>query len=389
MKRVVLKKGKERAIANRHPWIFSGAIHSIDDDIPDGSIAPIADFGGTIIAWGYVNRASDITVRILSFGEKAYNIDQLRFAVKTAIQKRKGDPFLASTNACRLIHSEGDNLPGLIVDSYDGHLVLQSLALGIDCLRDDIVQILAEELKPTSIYERSDHAGRNAEGIEKRNGTLLGHALDEIVIFENGMKCVVDIKHGQKTGFFLDQRANRIVARTVAGSKRVLNLFSYTGAFTIAAHLGGAQEVVSVDSSRSAMEMLQKNLLLNEISSQSIGVCDDAFDYLRRIDEPFDFIIVDPPAFVKSRGDVADGVRGYRELHLQALKRCSKNAYLLTCSCSRFITMDDFQKILFSAAAKIGRHVSILGKYHQPSDHPVNIFAPETEYLKSMLLYVT
>ncbi len=388
MKRVVLKKGKERAIENRHPWLFSGAIHSIDDAIPDGAIVPIASFRNSILAWGYINRKSHITIRVLSFGEAPFSNDTLYLMIQSAIEKRKRDPLLAQTHAYRVIHSEGDSLPGLIVDFYSGHLVIQSLTLGIDRLRDDIVQMLIELLKPESIFERSDHAGRAAEGLEMQCTQLFGTTPDEIIIEENGMRFSVDVKNGQKTGFFLDQRENRKTVRLYARDKQVLNLFSYSGGFSVAAMAGGAQKVVSVDSSKRALELLHKNTALNDIIGPMEVICDDVFDFLPKYQDHFDFIILDPPALAKSRRDIPAAERGYRELHLQAFRRCAPDAYLFSCSCSRFIDMKDFQKIVFSAAAKNGRRVQIVGKYHQPGDHPVNIFAPETEYLKAMLLHV-
>ncbi len=388
MKAIVLKKGKERAIANRHPWVFSGAIQSIDDDIPDGSIAPIRAYGGSVIAWGYVNRASDITVRIMSFGEIPFTMDLLRIALQSAIEKRKRDPLLCGTNAYRFVHSESDGIPGLIVDRYDDHLVMQCLTLGIDRLRDEIAQMLIDLIKAESVFERSDHAGRAAEGLEKRTGQIFGNTPDEIIIHENSMQFFVDVKKGQKTGFFLDQRENRAMLRRISEARRILNLFAYTGGFTIAGFLGNAREILSLDASQNALDILKKNLALNCITQRSNEICADAFDFLRHCADGFDLIVLDPPAFIKSRADISDGIRGYRELHLQAFRLCLPRSYVFSFSCSRFISMEEYQKVIFSAAAKTGRNVCILGKFHQPSDHPVNIFAPETEYLKGMLLYV-
>lgn len=388
MNAIVLKKGKERAILNRHPWIFSGAIHFLDDEIPNGSIVPVADYCGNVCAWGYVNRCSHIIVRILSFNDSPFTIDALRSLITSAIEKRSRDPFLSTTNACRLVFSEGDGLPGLIVDRYDRHLVLQSLTLGIDQLRNDIVNLLVDIVRPESIYERSDHSGRAAEGLEKIHGQLFGSTPDEIIMRENGLQFLVEVKKGQKTGFFLDQRENRGLLRRIAADRRILNLFAYTGGFTIAGFAGNAREIISLDASQNALDILKKNLALNQIASPAETICSDAFNFLRHCDTRFDLIVLDPPAFIKSRADVSDGIRGYRELHLQALRLCHPRSYVLSFSCSRFITMADYQKVIFSAAAKTKRNVSIMGKFHQPSDHPVNIFAPETEYLKGILLHV-
>lgn len=388
MKAVKLKKGKEKSIHNRHPWIFSGAIQTIDDDIVDGSIAPIADFQKEIIAWGYVNRKSDITVRVLSFGKAPFTHDTLYNLIHRAIEKRKHNPLLTHTNAYRLIHSEGDFLPGLIVDLYNNHLVFQSLTLGIDKLRDTIVQILIDHTNAESIFERSDHPGRTAEGIEKRSQQIFGKTPAEIIISENNMKFAVDVKHGQKTGFFLDQRENRQRIIPFCSNKRVLNLFSYTGGFTIACFKGGASEVVSVDYSNQAIDVLKKNLYLNNIKGNSMEICADAFEYIKSCTTKFDFIILDPPAFAKSRNNVQSALRGYKELNASALNLCNIGSLMCTFSCSRFISMQDFQKVLFLAAIKANRKISIISKLHQPSDHPINIFAPEAEYLKGFLLYI-
>ncbi|MCX7679816.1 MAG: class I SAM-dependent rRNA methyltransferase [Spirochaetes bacterium] len=388
MKGIVLKKDKEQVLHHKHPWIFSGAIKVIDDNIPNGAIAPVMDHNKNILAWGYVNRLSDITVRILCFGEKPFTLDTLKQLIHKAIEKRLHNPLLANTNAYRLIHSEGDEIPGLIVDKYDAHLVFQSLTMGIDMLRNEIVQILADITHPESIFERSDHAGRFAEGIEKRSGQIFGVTPDEIIISENNLKFSVDVKNGQKTGFFLDQRENRKALIPYCAHKRMLNLFSYTGGFTIAAFKGGAYEVVSVDSSRQALDMLKKNLKLNHLNAGSIEVCTDAFEYVKHSTEKFDLLVIDPPAFAKSRKDIPSALRGYCDLHVHAFHLCRPGSLVFTFSCSRFISADDFQKILFISAEKSKRSIFILSKYHQPSDHPVNIFAPETEYLKGFLLYV-
>ena len=386
--KVYLKKGKERAILQRHQWIFSGAIDLVDEAITGGDVVTICDHSGKILGAGYFNSASQITIRVLSFGDTPFSRDLLKELLERAVARRKTDPLLAGTSAFRLVHSEGDNLPGLIVDSYDGHLVVQCLTLGIDRLRDDIINILKEILKPRSIYERSDHAGRTLEKIEKRSGQVDGSTPDGILISENGMIFAADVKHGQKTGLFLDQREHRELARRLAEGRIVLNLFSYTGGFTVAAMLGGARQVVSVDSSDGALIALKKNLGLNGISGNATTVCADVFDYLRGAPGDADFIILDPPAFAKNRASIQKALRGYKDINLQAMKRCPAGSHLLTFSCSRFISMDDFQRTVFSAALDAGRDVSILRKSHHSSDHPVSVYTPETEYLKGLLLRV-
>jgi 23S rRNA (cytosine1962-C5)-methyltransferase len=385
---VYLKKGKERAVLQRHRWIFSGAIDLVDEDITDGDVVTVCDHAGKVLGAGYFNSASQITVRLLSFGDTPFSRDLLKGLLERAVARRKTDPLLAGTSAYRLVHSEGDNLPGLVVDSYDGHLVIQCLTLGIDRLRDDIIGILKELLDPKSIYERSDHGGRVLEGIEKRSGQVEGSTPDGIIINEHGMIFTVDVKRGQKTGLFLDQREHRSLARRLAEGRNVLNLFSYTGGFTVAAMLGGAKSVVSVDSSEGALSALRKNLTLNGISGNATTVCGDVFDYLRGDIGDADFIILDPPAFAKNRASIQKALRGYKDINLQAMRRCPAGTLLLTFSCSRFISMDDFQRAVFAAALDAGRDVSIIRKSHHPSDHPVSVYVPETEYLKGLLLRV-
>lgn len=387
-KNVYLKKGKEKAVLQHHQWIFSGAINLVDDSITDGDVVTICDHAGKVLGAGYFNSASQITIRVLTFGDAPFSRDSLKTLLERAVARRKSDPLITGTNTYRLVHSEGDNLPGLVVDSYDGHLVIQCLTLGIDRLRDDIIHILKELVDPKSIFERSDHGGRTLEGLEKRSGQLEGDTPDEILVNENGMIIAADVKRGQKTGLFLDQREHRELARRLAKGRKVLNLFSYTGGFTVAAMLGGARASVSVDSSEGALIILKKNLELNGISSDASIECADVFDYLRRDPGDADFIILDPPAFAKSRAAVSRALRGYKDINLQAMKRCPAGSYLLTFSCSRFISMDDFQRAVFAAAMDAGREVSIIRKSHHPSDHPVSVYVPETEYLKGLLLHV-
>lgn len=385
--KIFLKKGKEKPILQRHPWIFSGAI-SKKDDVADGQIIAICDSNGTHLGYGYYNSRSQIAARVLSFGTEKVDKDFLRKLIRSAYQKRKDNPLLKNSDAFRVIFSEGDFIPGLIVDDYNGHLVLQILTLGIETLRDTLVELLVDFLGPLSIYERSDHSARMIEGLTARAGQVWGSTPDEVIIHENGMVFCVDILKGQKTGFFLDQRENRGLVKDVSRDKDVLNLFCYTGGFSVAAYLGGAKEVVSVDSSESALMGTGKNITLNQIHQSPLLVNGDVFQYLKQESIQSNFIIIDPPSFTKNRGTVKNACRGYKELNLQVIQKCPKGSLVVTCSCSRFIDMGLFQKVIFSAAADAGRNVSILRKSHHPTDHPVNIFHPESEYLKSLLLFV-
>ncbi|MBN1848351.1 MAG: class I SAM-dependent rRNA methyltransferase [Deltaproteobacteria bacterium] len=387
MEQIFLKKGKERPILQRHPWVFSGAIGQ-KRDIVDGQIVAVCDANGSHLGYGYYNSRSQIAVRMLSFGTEKVDKDFLANRIRMAYEKRRSNPCLKNTNAFRIIFSEGDFLPGLIVDEYNSHLVIQILTLGMEMLRNTLLELLLDILAPVSIYDRSDHPARIIEGLTPRAGQIWGLTPDEVIIHENGMVFGVDIQTGQKTGFFLDQRDNRGVIREISRDKHVLDLFCYSGGFSVAACLGGAKEVVSVDSSEKALSSVERNIALNQIQHSPIFIRGDVFKYLRRESIPSDLIIIDPPSFTKNRGAVKDACRGYKDLNLQVFQKCHKGSIVVSCSCSRFIDMDLFQKVVFSAAADSGRNVSFFKKSHQPPDHPVNIFHPESEYLKSLLLHV-
>lgn len=388
MKQVILKRNKEKAVLNRHPWIFSGAVGRRDEEITDGEIVAVCDSEGAVLGHGYFNGKTQITVRMLSFGDGGFTPGTLRGLIRAAIARRASFPVLRDTDSYRLIFSEGDGIPGLIVDTYAGHLVMQCLTLGIDRLREEIADILAEELRPESIYERSDHEGRRLEGLGPCVGQVLGSTPDELVIHEGGLRFYANPIHGQKTGFYLDQRDNRALVMKLARGRRVLNLFSYTGGFSAAAALGGATGIISVDGSAEALETARRNMALNNAADPGEFVKADVFQYLRERGPDSDFIILDPPALAKTRAAAENACRGYKDLNLQVAARCPAGALLLTCSCSRFIGMDLFQKVVFGAFADAGRGAVILGKYGQPCDHPTNIFCPETEYLKAILLYI-
>jgi 23S rRNA (cytosine1962-C5)-methyltransferase len=387
MNAIVLKKGKEKPVRNRHPWIFSGAISRLEGNVSDGDIVAVRDAGSVLLGYGYYNSKSQIRVRMLSFGAVEIDRGFLAPLVRSAVARRRSLPFLSNTNALRLINAEGDSLPGLVLDDYAGHMVIQFMTLGMDRLRDDILAILSEELKPGSIYERSDHAGRGLEGLPERTGQISGTTPDDILISEHGMKFHVDVKQGQKTGFFLDQRDNRALVRALARGRRVLNLFSYTGGFAVAALAGGASQVTSLDSSADALRVLARNIGENGFPAQE-AVSADAFQFLRERSIESNLIIIDPPSFTKSRDAVDGACRGYKELNLQAMRKCPSGTLFLTCSCSRYVSMDLFQKVLFGAAADAGRNAVMLSAHHHAADHPVSLFHPEAHYLKSLLLHI-
>jgi 23S rRNA (cytosine1962-C5)-methyltransferase len=388
MKHVTIKKGREKPLHQRHPWVFSGAIASCDEGTSDGETVAVTDWKGNHIGYGYYNSRSQITVRMMSFGVREIDRGLVRDRILSARQKRTANPLLQHTDAYRLIFSEGDQLPGLIVDYYNGCLVLQVLTLGMERMRDMVIESLLEAVRPACIYERSDHPGRTIEGLDMRSGPVHGSMPQEIKITENGMSFFVDVIHGQKSGFFLDQRENRDLVRAYARDRRVLNLFCYTGGFSVAALSGGAAGIVSVDSSADALSHAKRNVELNHPGASAEFHAADVFSYLRKGIPSCDFIILDPPALAKSRNDVQNACRGYKELNRQAAMKCPAGSLLFTSSCSRFIDADLFQKVVFSAMSDAGRDAVILTKTHHPVDHPVSIYNPESEYLKSLLLYI-
>lgn len=383
---VILKKGKERPLFNHHHWVFSGAVQSADAE--NGSIVTVRSSSGETLGQGYYNARSNIPVRMLTFGDTIFTSDTLRCLLRAAVERRTANPLIRDTSAIRLVFSEGDFLPGLIIDSYEDHLVMQCLTLGIDALKHDIAQMAAEITGAKSIYERSDYPGRKIEGLAAAQGQLSGTTPDEIIAEEHGIQYPVNVKEGQKTGFFIDQRENRALIRDCAAGRKVLNVFSYTGGFTFAALKGGASSAVSVDISRDALEQAEKIYAHNGFTAASELIEADAFEYLRNEPVDADLVIIDPPAFAKSSGDVERACRGYKDINLQMFRKCPKGTLLLTCSCSRFIDPDLFQKVIFSAASDAKRDAQIIRRTGHPADHPVNLNHPETEYLKGILLYV-
>jgi 23S rRNA (cytosine1962-C5)-methyltransferase len=387
--RCILQNGKDRPVRNRHPWIFSGAIDRIDEGFEAGDLVRVLSDKEEFLGLGYLNPESQIVVRMLAFEDVA--IDEAFFDVKIAqaIETRKR-LIPAGTNAYRLIHSEGDFLSGLTVDVYGDFLVAEFNTAGIDAWKSVIVKILQKYFPDYSLFERSDSDLRKWEGMKRSVGVLSGKEPPEAIeILENGLRFGVDIKGGQKTGFFLDQRDNRAIVRDLAAGKRVLNCFAYTGGFSVYAARGGAKEVVSVESSEPAVAMGRKNFERNQLGAeQSVWAQTDVFDYLRSTKKEFEMIILDPPAFCKSKNQIQDAARGYKDINLQALKQLPKGGLLFTFSCSSYITPDLFQKILFGAASDAKRDVRILKKTSHAFDHPINIYHPEGEYLKGLLCEV-
>jgi len=388
---VVLKPGREKPVHNRHPWIFSGAIGRIAGQVEDGGLVRVVDSQGQYLATGYLNRRSQIAVRLLTWEEEGVDADFWRRRLQRAISGRAWLASDPATNAYRLVNAESDGLPGLVVDRYNGWLVVQCLTLGMARRRDEIVALLAGLEQAEGIYARDDAEVRLKEGLPLETGPLWGaEPPDRVEIAEHGHRFLVDVKRGHKTGFYLDQRENRRRAATRCSGAEVLNLFAYTGGFGVYAGRAGAQQVVNVDSSAEALALAEQNLALNGCAPQEM-VTGDAFQVLRRYREQgrrFDVVILDPPKFATSQTQVMAASRGYKDANLLALHLLRPGGFLVTFSCSGLVSADLFQKILFAASVDARRDVQILERLAQGADHPVLLTFPESAYLKGLLCRV-
>ncbi len=379
--RVILKEARERAIKRFHPWIFSGAVKDIEGNVEDGDIVDIYTIKGEYLGSGFVDFQSQIRVRILTYMKTEINDLFWRNRFQSAIERRLNMFNEEETNAYRLFFSEGDNIPGLIIDKYDKTLVVMPLIPGVKKNLEMFINIIKDIIPIDYVYVRNPYGESYWLGEEGR------HFLK---FKENGLQFYVDIKEGQKTGFFLDQRDNRLLIRKLAKNKRVLDMFCYTGGFTVNALVGGCLSVESVDVSGKALAMVEKNIGLNNIyDARYLGVEDDAFDYLRQLlydGKKYDLIILDPPAFAKKKKDRENAALGYKDINLLAMKLLDNHGFLFTCSCSHHISNEDFRQILYYAAVDAEKDVQLLGHYGHPCDHPINIFHREGEYLKCYLL---
>ena len=388
MKTIQLKRGKDESLRRFHPWVFSGAIQHVDDDIEEGDIVRVVTAGADFIAVEHYQQGS-IAVRVLSFRD--VSIDDSFWAARllSALQMRQtiGLADSATGNSYRLVHGEGDHLPGLIIDVYGRTAVMQAHSIGMHLCRKQIAAQLAEVMgsRIENIYYKSE---TTLPFMEPENGFLYGGSDDNIAI-ENGLKFYVDWLRGQKTGFFVDQRENRALLERYAKGRRVLNMFCYTGGFSFYAMRGGAELVHSVDSSAKAIELTNRNVALNFPDDQRHqAFCEDAFKFLDTMDGRYDLVVLDPPAFAKHRGALHNALKGYTRLNQKAMEKMPAGSLLFTFSCSQVVTKDHFRNAVFTAAALARRKVRILHQLHQPADHPVNIYHPEGEYLKGLVLYV-
>ena len=389
---LVLKPKRERSLILRHPWVFSGAIAVSAKGAEEGDIVEILSAQQEILGYGFFSQRSQIVCRMFHWGSTEKDFESHEYwedKVRHAMQIRRTLVINDSTNAYRLIHAEGDFLPGVILDVYADVAVMQLLIKGTERRKHLLIKAL-ESCGFSNIYVKAKSSSEVLEGIETTSGWINGTHESPVEIIENGLKYKVDFIEGQKTGFFLDQRDNRELLRTMSKGKKVLNCFSYTGGFSINALAGGASEVQSVDISASAIAGCMENVLLNEnLAPRHTSLVQDCFDYLKEMPGDFyDIMVLDPPAFAKHSRAVDNAARGYKQINMRAIQKIKPGGIIFTFSCSQNISKELFQKIIFGAAADARRNVRILHQMHQAADHPINIFHPEGEYLKGLVLWV-
>ena len=388
---VYLKKGKEESLKRFHPWVFSGAIASETESLNEGDVVRVCTASGAFIAVGHYQIGS-IAVRVLSFKDIVIDEEFWKSRLHSALEVRLALDVVdnPTNNTYRLVHGEGDNLPGLIIDCYGETAVMQAHSVGMHCERNAIAKALVEVLdgRIKNVYYKSDTTLPFKADLNQENGFLIGGETD-CTTLENGLTFKVDWLKGQKTGFFIDQRENRSLLEQYSKNRSVLNMFCYTGGFSVYAMRGQAELVHSVDSSAKAIDITRENIAANfEDTTKHEAFCEDAFKYLDANDKKYDLIILDPPAFAKHRAALKNALKGYTRLNAKGFETIKSGGILFTFSCSQIVTKDQFRNAVFTAAAQSGRKVRILHQLHQPADHPINIYHPEGEYLKGLVLYV-
>ena len=390
-KSIYLKRGKEESLLRFHPWVFSGAIHHADAGIQEGDTVRVIASTGDFIAVGHYQVGS-IAVRVLSFSD--ITIDQSfwreRLAAAITMRCHIGIADNPENNTYRLVHGEGDWLPGLVIDCYGSTAVMQAHSVGMHLNRMDICQALTDVMggRIQQVYYKSETTLPYKAHLEEEDGFIFGHTDDDIAV-ENGLKFHVDWLRGQKTGFFVDQRENRSLLEHYSKDKSVLNMFCYTGGFSVYAMRGGAKCVHSVDSSAKAIEITNNNIGLNFPGDpRHEAYCEDAFRFLEEKKNNYDIVVLDPPAFAKHRAALHNALKGYIRLNAKGIRLVKEGGLLFTFSCSQAVSKDQFRSAVFTAAAQSGRKVRIIHQLHQPADHPINIYHPEGEYLKGLVLYV-
>lgn len=390
-RKVYLRKGREQSLDRFHPWVFSGAIAHVDDGVDEGEVVNVFSSDGRFIAVGHYQIGS-ISVRVLSFDDCDIDSKFWSASLKGALEMRiaLGLADSSAGDTYRLVHGEGDFLPGLVIDVYGKTAVMQAHSVGMHMMRNDIARELMAVMggRIDNIYYKSETTLPFKAELGQEDGFICGGSADNVAV-ENGLKFYVDWLKGQKTGFFIDQRDNRSLLEHYSAGRNVLNMFCYTGGFSVYAMRGGAASVHSVDSSAKAIELTEKNVELNFSSHERhAAYCEDAFKYLDKVADKYNLIILDPPAFAKHRGALHNALKGYTRLNAKALEKIQPGGILFTFSCSQVVTKDNFRNAVFTAATVARRKVRILHQLHQPADHPINIYHPEGEYLKGLVLYV-
>ena len=392
IKKIILRKGKEESLGRFHPWIFSGAIHHTEGgQREEGDIVEVLASDGRFLAIGHWQIGS-IAVRVLTFKRQSVNqaFWQKRLAAALDVRRTIGVAGREDNDIYRLVHGEGDNLPGLVIDIYGSTAVMQAHSVGMHVCRSEIAQalreVMGEQLK--AIYYKSETTLPFKAQLGQENGFLYGESSDDVAR-ENGLAFHIDWLKGQKTGFFVDQRDNRSLVEHYSKGRKVLNMFCYTGGFSVYAMRGGAELVHSVDSSAKAVELVDANIELNfPDDNRHEAFAEDAFKFMEQMQEKYDLIILDPPAFAKHKDALHNALRGYTKLNAKAFEKIQPGGILFTFSCSQAVNKDQFRTAVFTAAALARRKVRILHQLHQPADHPINIYHPEGEYLKGLVLYV-
>lgn len=388
MTKIILKKGEEQRIQLGHPWIFNNEVKSIEGSFQPADIVDVFDFRERFLGRGYINPESKILVRLLTREQEEINRDFFRKRIIQAWEYRKK---LVDTSSCRVIFGEADFLPALIVDKFSDYLSIQTLSLGIEKYKDIIVELLDEILEPKGIYERNDVQIREKEGLKQQKGFIKGPFDTTVEIMENEVKMLVDIENGQKTGYFLDQRENRAALKPFVKDARVLDTFTHTGGFALHAAYYGAREVTAVDISGHAIEYVKRNAELNGLQHKIKGVVGNVFDVLKEYqtaNEQFDVVILDPPAFCKTKAAVEGAYRGYKDINLRGMKILKPGGFLVTCSCSHYMYPGLFMEMIQDAARDARRMVRQVEFRTQAKDHPVLYGSDESMYLKCVILQV-
>lgn len=383
-----LVKGKEKRVEYGHPWVFKSDIEKTEGSCEPGGIVDVYSHKSKFLGRGYMNPKSQITIRMLTNIHEEIDYGFFRKRIQAAWEYRKK---VADPGSCRVVFAESDFLPALVVDKFSDILVLQTSALGIDRFRDEIVDILKEIIQPAGIFERNDLSVRTLEGLEEKKGFLSDPFPTRVRMMENGIQFDVDVENGQKTGYFLDQKENRAAIRPFVRDAKVLDCFSHTGSFAIHAAYYGAREVLGIDISEHAVDFATHNAVLNNLQDRCRFEVANTFDRLREYydrKESFDTIILDPPAFTKSRSSMEGAIRGYKEINLRAMKIIRSGGFLITCSCSQHMDPEMFMDILYNAAFDAKRKVRLIEYRSQAKDHPVLLAAEETEYLKCAILQI-